>query len=238
MRDPDQLISLPSIIEGRKDVIKLDSVPEYDIENWDLNNEKDFKAYIKVVERSIRTSFEYRNFIGYVREYGNMDHCAILPRVNNDETFKIHIEIHHEPFTLYDIVMAVFRKRMAMREDLSEYMVAKEVMYYHYRGYVGLIPLSETVHELVHNMFIFIPCNIVFGRWNEFRKLYEPYIEMDTLVILDKIEKLSKNYDLKVVRNILDPYIVELEQPNNPDKGEILEFVKNKLNEYNASLVA
>ena len=40
MRDPDQLISLPSIIEGRKDVIKLDSVPEYDIENWDLNNEK------------------------------------------------------------------------------------------------------------------------------------------------------------------------------------------------------
>ena len=26
MRDPDQLISLPSIIEGRKDVIKLDSV--------------------------------------------------------------------------------------------------------------------------------------------------------------------------------------------------------------------
>ena len=69
MRDPDQLISLPSIVEGRRDVIKLDSIPEYDIENWDLNNEKDFKAYIKVVERAIRTSFEYRNFIGYIREY-------------------------------------------------------------------------------------------------------------------------------------------------------------------------
>ena len=119
MRDPDQLISLPSIVEGRKDVIKIDSVPEYDIENWNFNNPKDFKAYIKVVERSIRSSFEYRNFISYVREYGNMDHCAILPRVNNDETFKIHIEIHHEPFTLYDIVMAVLRKRMAMREDLN-----------------------------------------------------------------------------------------------------------------------
>ena len=63
MRAPDQLISLPSIVEGRKDVIKIDSVPEYDIENWNFNNEKDFKAYIKVVYRSIRSSFEYRNFI-------------------------------------------------------------------------------------------------------------------------------------------------------------------------------
>ena len=136
-----------------KNQMSINSIPNYTREDYDLNDPKDFKMYIKDVEREIRSSIEYQRCINYLRENAGMDHCAYLPNVTNAESFKIRIEIHHEPFTLYDIVLAVYNKRAAMREDLSVEMVAKEVIYIHYQKWVGLVPLCEMIHDLVHNQY-------------------------------------------------------------------------------------
>ena len=237
-RDPSNLKKILPVSGERKAIIDVSHVPEYDIANWDLHDEGDFKRYMKWTESVIRSSFEYRRFIYYLKSFSDMNHCSVLTRVTNQDSSNIKIEIHHEPLTLYDILIAVLYKRTGMREDLDEYQVSKEVMYWHYRGLVGLIPLCELVHELVHNQYIFIPSTIVVGRWKEFVRLYQKYIPDDTLNTLEKIEEISKVYDLNAVRDILEPYIVELRDPNRTNAEEMLTYIKGKLNEYNTSLVA
>lgn len=230
-------------VKQKIDVIKINSFINYDIENWDLDDEKDFKKYMKEVERIIRTSYEYRSFVNYLKTYMNMDRCVFLRNISCltdqfDRSSKIRIEVHHEPLTLYDICIAVVNKRLAMGEDMDEFMVAKEVLYLHYKGYVGLIPLCETVHELVHNQYIFIPSTVVYGNYKEFVNLYRQFIEPDTLNILEKIERMSIDYDIGPVEELLTPYLIKLDMSGagyTYDREEILNYIKSKLDTYSQS---
>ena len=145
MRNPDNLIPPEPVEENSNDpveVYKINNVPIYDAEDYDLTNPKDFKKYTDSIERIVRMSFEYRQFVKFLRENVDMNKCSFFENVSNIESFKVKIHIHHEPITLYDIVLAVYNKRCAMHEPLTENMVAKEVMYNHYMLRVGLIPLS------------------------------------------------------------------------------------------------
>ena len=84
--------------------------------------------------------------------------------------FDIKIEIHHYPFSLRDIVEIVIRKREYYKESLSVQMTAKEVMMLHYKLIIGLIPLSQTVHELAHSSRLFVPSDKVLGRYCKYFK--------------------------------------------------------------------
>lgn len=230
-RDPGNLVKV-NFNPTKREVKKFDIVPDYDIEDFDLDDPKKFNKYIGYVEKLVRGSFEYQSFIQYLKMYADMNRCTFLKNVSLTDSFKIHIEIHHEPLTLYDITMAVYNKRRAYNEDLEACMVAKEIAYYHYKLYVGLIPLSETVHELVHNQYIFVPTNAVFGRYKEFIKGFKPFIDEETLSIMDKIEKLSENYNLDEVEKLLTPHIITIDTTGAnrmPDKVAIMEFLKENL---------
>lgn len=168
-------------LEENAIVIKIDNIPEYDIEDYDLMDEKDRAKYIKDLERIVRNSFEYRHFIQYLRENMNMDSCAIMENVSNKETFKVSIEIHHSPFTLYDICTIVLNRRLALNLPTEIEMVAKEVTALHYYLMVGLIPLSRTVHQLVHNQYLFVPVDNVLGNFEGFVDNYVEYIDPDLL---------------------------------------------------------
>ena len=57
------------------------------------------------------------------------------------------------------------------------YLDADEVMECHYLNRVGLIPLSKTIHEMVHKSDkIFIPLHLVYGRYKEFFDVYGEYM--------------------------------------------------------------
>lgn len=43
------------------DIISIDKLPKFDIEDYDLFDEKDFKKYIFSIEKICRGSMEYRN---------------------------------------------------------------------------------------------------------------------------------------------------------------------------------
>lgn len=189
MIDPDGLQiphhNLPS-------TIKLENVQDYDIECYCLEDEKEFNKFINDTERDIRRSYEYREFIKYIRDNMQMNKCAFLEGVTNEETFDIKIEIHHYPFSLHDIVEIVLKKRLYYKESTSKFMVAKEVMSLHYKLVVGLIPLSQTVHELAHSGKLFVPSDKVVGRYNMFVDLYKPFCTVEQLEVLDRIEKYSR----------------------------------------------
>lgn len=201
MLDPDgiqiQRTNLP-------EKININEVPEFDSLIYNLEDDKDYDHYIKDIEKEVRKSFEYRAFIRFLRENMNMDKCSFLKGVSNAETFDIKIEIHHYPFTLRDIVEIVYRKRCFYHEPLDLQMVAKEVMILHYKLLIGLIPLSETVHQLAHAGRIFIPVDKVLGRYNLFLDYYKPFCEPEQLETLERIEKYTEENS-----DILDTTIIE-----------------------------
>ena len=201
MLDPDgiqiQRTNLP-------EKISINEVPEFDSLIYNLEDDKDYDHYIKDIEKEVRKSFEYRAFIRYLRENMNMDKCSFLKGVSNAETFDIKIEIHHYPFTLRDVVEIVYRKRCFYRESLDLQMVAKEVMILHYKLLIGLIPLSETVHQLAHSGRIFIPVDRVLGRYNLFLDYYKPFCAPEQLETLERIEKYTNENS-----DILDTTIIE-----------------------------
>jgi hypothetical protein len=119
----------------------------------------------------------------YLKENLDFNSCAFFHNISNSGDSKARIEIHHEPFTLYDIVAIVLNKYMETGMPINESYIAEEVMELHYRNMVGLIPLSKTVHQLYHSSIkndtgkLFIPINMVYGNFKEFVKEYAEYIE-------------------------------------------------------------
>ena len=127
MIDPGSIHERYEYVDEVPDIIKIDELPIYDRYDYDLADETSFRRYIDSIERDVRNSFEYRRMVGYLRDYMDMNKCSFYENVNNIDTTKIKIEIHHAPFTLADITYIVYNKRAAFRESLEEEMVAKEI---------------------------------------------------------------------------------------------------------------
>ena len=152
-----------------------------------LNTDKDHVKYIKRMEQIIRSSMEYRDYIAYLKEYVNMNHCAFFNNVENAQGSRVRIEIHHEPLTLFDIVKTVLNKHIEESIPLNDLYIADEVMELHYTNKVGLIPLSKSMHQIVHNSNeVFIPLNLIYGDYKAFIEEYNDYLDED---LVDKIER-------------------------------------------------
>lgn len=222
MIDPDSLNILTSKLP---DMIQVNEIPPFETEIYIMDDEKDYNKFLIDTERLIRRSYEYRAFLKYLRDNCSMNKCAYLKDVTNVEDFSIKIEIHHYPFSLFDIVDIVTKKRRYYHEYISVEAVAKEVMMLHYRTMVGLIPLSETVHELFHNNKLFIPVDRVFGRYNLFVDYYGPFIDESKLDALSRIEKYTREnsqlLDTTILENNNLKYDIKDKQYQLPDFSSI-----------------
>lgn len=193
MINPINLIKVDDIRDNDGKTFHIGQLPDYEQEDYDLSNPKDLTRFIKDVKSEVRGSFEYREMIKYLRDHAGMDRSGLNPEISNTDSKKVKIEIHHTPFVLEDIVRIVYEKRLQNHEDISLEMVAKEVMECHYKGIVGLYPLTATEHELAHNGYIFIPPSEVFGRYDEFIKEYDEYIDPSDKETIKSIESYEKD---------------------------------------------
>lgn len=128
---------------------------------YDFSDEKTKVAFITYIEKIVRTSYEYKTLIKMLKEDLDMNSCTYFHNI--EESMKIGIEIHHSPFTLFDICLILLNKFIEEGEPIDPFTLAEAVLYEHYAGRVGLVPLCKTVHELVHVGQIFIPIEYVFG---------------------------------------------------------------------------
>lgn len=189
-----------------------------------LKSEKDKTKFIKNCEFLIRGSEEYRDWIDYLKKYKDMDKCAVFQNLNSTEMRKIKLEIHHGPFSLFDIVTIVVNKYIMEDIPLDYFDISEEVMRLHYENKVGLIPLSKTVHKLVHDGKIFIPLQAYYGpAVITFIKEYEEYLGEYEEVLREIIEAsaqiarageqdlsiLDKRYVYLNIDGIELPHIVE-----------------------------
>ena len=181
-------------VDGGTSIMELPELTFFDGEQYDIYDQKDYGKFIQDIERAVRVSYEYSALINYLRTSEGMNCCSILQNVSNLDSTKVKIEIHHAVLNLFDIVSTVVKKRLHNKESIDIFDCCKEVMWLHYIGQVALIPLSETVHKLVHNGYIFIPTNIVRGNWKKFIEIYYDYLDPDILDAIDSAELMTQEY--------------------------------------------
>ena len=63
-------------------ILDIKELPYYDAEPYDFNDTKSFEHYISDLERIVRNSFEYRQFINYLRNIEGMNECAVLENLH------------------------------------------------------------------------------------------------------------------------------------------------------------
>lgn len=153
-----------------------------------IQSNKDRNKFIDRVEKIIRSSLEYRDYVSFLKENIGLDSCIFFQKVSQStKRSHISLEMHHEPLTLYDYVDIVVTKYQDEGIPLNDLDIADEIMKLHYENKVGLVPLSKTAHEMVHNSDkLMVPLNLCYGNYSKFLEEYEPYISDD---IYNKIEK-------------------------------------------------
>lgn len=194
--------------ESSSSTISFESLPAYDKTDYDLNIPKEFERFITDVKRDARNSFEYHQYMDFLKKNLDMNKCSFFESIKNENTKRVKIEIHHDPFTIEDIIRIVVRKRQCYYESMEPEQVSKEVMYLHYRLMVGLIPLSATVHELVGNNYLFIPTTHIMGNYKEFVERYNDFIDPEMIATLNRIEEATQFYDENRYKDLLKRHYI------------------------------
>lgn len=144
--------------------------------------DKYFVKFIKATERLIRSNPDYKMYLDFLREENGLDTCAFLKNVTAG---KAEIQLHHYPFTLYSICVAVANDMFEKKERISTFILADEVISLHCKDMIGLVPLSCTIHELVHATSIKIPKSKVYGNYLDFYEDYKKYLDQYSDIIKD-----------------------------------------------------
>ncbi len=174
-----------------------------------LNTEKEKTKFIKRTESIIRSSLEYRDYIAFLKDYVDMNHCAFFSRVENSQGNRVRIEIHHEPLTLFDIVQTVLNKHLDEGIPINDLFIADEVLDLHYKNQVGLIPLSKSIHQIVHNSNeLTIPLNLVYGNYKQFVEDYNDYLDDAVVEKLQRKIDEAKAIKLEKIEKVLTPTYV------------------------------
>lgn len=157
---------------------------------YTIGSETERDRLISTCEKYIRSSMEYRDYIAFLKDHLDFGRCAVLSNVINGNGKKYSIEIHHEPFTLYDLVDIEIMRRETEKLPIEVLPICESVMALHYDGLVGLIPLSKTQHELIHSSKCFIPLQHIYQDYHKYYENFEEYIE--------SAEHIKKKIDVKV----------------------------------------
>lgn len=155
----------------------------------DFENEKEFQKFIKRCERLIRGSCEYSDWTEYLREVLGYYSCDITGELNSQTT----VEIHHHPFTLYDIVKYITKKYLTNCQPFCAFDICCDVIETHYKNEIGYVPLLSSLHEKYHNGYLLIPMEIVHGDYQQFYNKYYEYFDDDDLS--DIRSKLDINFE-------------------------------------------
>lgn len=130
-----------------------------------LFDDKGRTAFIKEVVSQVRKCPEYARYRSFLLENLDMGRCAILSNLNEEEVGAAGLELHHCPLTLYDICELVLGQMQVDEMRITTFAVANRVMAYHWRGMVGLVPLTGTLHEAVHAGQLYVDPRSIFGNW-------------------------------------------------------------------------
>jgi hypothetical protein len=182
---------LQTVRNNQEDKICLDEVPEPD---FNMSYRNITPELIKYFTLSIRRTPEFRSFIGFLKNYLDINKCSFYEDYSMKNGFII--ELHHHPFSLFDICEAVAKKRLEKDGYVETYLALEEVMLLHYQFLVGLTPLNPTAHDLAHNEDLEIPPQIIVGEYKQLYNEYFPYLSHTAIKKYDKLITQEKQKPL------------------------------------------
>ena len=159
----------------------------------DVFDETNLKKFIKSVERTVRSSKEYKRYIENLRTNVHaLNYDTVMSNISNTDTA---LEFHHYPLSLYEISEILILDHLANKDNITSFSIAKEIMEYHFKNKIGLVSLTKTNHELAHDGALFLHKDQIFGKYEEFINEHPNGISMD---IRNKIDRLNKMSDANV----------------------------------------
>lgn len=160
---------------------------DFDISELGYTSEDDLdeKEIKRLENATIRKSDEYTRYMAYLKNELDLNMCELVPGLNPEEN-DVSIEIHHYPLSLFEITQIVSRKMLkdveaGNKEYITEFEIAAQVMKEHYENRIGLVPLTNTLHEMAHSESMPIPSKCINGNYGEFLKKYADVISLEEL---------------------------------------------------------
>lgn len=155
----------------------------------DLYDDSAINKFIKKVEYTVRHSAEYTDYLSLLKtNYNILNYDNVQSNIGDSDA---SVEIHHYPFTLYEIADIVMTNHLLKKENFTSFTLAKEIMDLHFEHKIGFVPLITTNHELAHNDAIFISLKQVFGDWCSFYKDYNVDNLPEYKAKIDHLKELS-----------------------------------------------
>lgn len=156
--------------------------------------------FIKKIEALVRGSREYKAYIGYLRNDLGMDRCSVLP--NLDTTAGVTLEFHHAPLNLFQIVDIIINHRLSRGQPVTSLSVADEVMRMHAENLVGLIPVSRSVHKLIHAGALTVHPAMVHGDWLGFLKAYPDGVTEDIISAMLRFVSVTEQLVVEMAEKV------------------------------------
>ncbi len=197
-------------------------VSDFDIAQSYLEMPEDLDAKtIKYIEKEIRNSYEYRSYIKYLKEELDLTRCSLLPNMDS-RVLPVNLEFHHFPFTLYDVSETIGKSminNLGEDESVSCFDIAEKVIEEHFMNNIGLVPLTETLHEMAHNNAITIPMDKVNGDYKKYIEKYKGFIAPESIDKVGIMEVYNESDEAKAFnKNKLKKKIVNYEIKYNKDE--------------------
>jgi len=134
-----------------------------------INSEKEFDRVIKAVEKLVRYSYEYREWVSYIVDNLGYNYCALTEEVMGE----CDISIHHHPINLYTVSKAIILDFLSKNQKFCTFDVAIKIIELHFQNRIGYVPLLNSLHEKYHNGFLSIPIELVHGDYKYLLQTYK-----------------------------------------------------------------
>ena len=229
MKTVDENIKDLDVINNEEKIEFKISVSEFDGTSAHLRDEEDLDPKtIGYIEREVRNSFEYRNYISYLKNELDLTRCALLPNLDIEDA-GVSLEFHHFPLTLFDITEIVAKDMLdgiSEEDSVSCFDVAEKIVEEHYNNNIGLVPVTKSIHEMAHNGSIFIPTDKVHGNYKRFLAEYRKSIDPQ---LSDKIEAIemyntsqsAKEFNSEKLKKRIANYDITYEEEGGNEDGTI-----------------
>jgi hypothetical protein len=194
----------------RETVLNFEEIPDpsHDF-TYDFVDEK----LIAYVTRLARSSFEMGELFYIMKNFANLDKCLFYDTYTVDRFSSKNVELHHFPLKIHSVSETIANKHLAEKEHWSPFEAAEEVVECHFRFWIGLVPLSPTVHELVHSDVVSLHLEHVPKRfqWRRFVDEYGKWMSEDVKAKLLDIEEYSRTHSPDEYPEILKRQLTKLE---------------------------
>lgn len=178
------LKELPDVEDIKKTLSHYKGVPVF-------FDESEEAKYVSTICKYIRYTPEYKSWTDTLKtEYG-LDKCVFTGETTEKGSV---IELHHHPFRLSDIVVAVCDLLVSRksRHSVTSLDIAKKVIEMHYDMEVGIVPLIRSLHQKFHNHEFDIPTEWIIGKWTSI--LQPPFTPRPYMLVVAEKALQSKSY--------------------------------------------